>query len=249
VATVHDLTAGAAVAGGLKATVAEGKVFHDAFRPMPDGVVTRKAAALGDVRRKLIARKIELSAARDAAATSQAAAGKALTALFEQVAKGPDRTALEEQIERERAKVDEASDALSAATARLGMVESALSEIESFSKTLHAVPEGATRSPLAAAALREQLHHVASAQGSADANGADWRFTHVLLVRSQSGSVHQALEDKPLWFEDRYSVVAAVTVTYILLSLPDGDVVAAGHRNGTAAVNGSIGERFTVDVS
>lgn len=234
--TVQDLTAAAAVAGGLKATVAEGKVFHDAFRLMPADIVKDKVEALADVRRQMAARRIELAAARDAAAAEQAAATNALAVLLEQLAKGGDEGALEDQIAQERANVDDASGALSASSARLAIVESALKETEEFSKALHTVPEGATRSPLAEAALREQLH------------GGDSRFTHVLLVGSHGGSAVQTIEDKPLWFNDRYSLIGAVTISYMLLELPEGDVVAAGHRNGTAAVRGKIGELFDIDV-
>jgi hypothetical protein len=105
--------------------------------------------------------------------------------------------------------------------------------IDQFATAVTAVPAGATRSMLTNAALREGLH-----------TGA---IRHVLLVKGSGSSTSQLVEDRPLWWKDKFCVVAAASVTYLLILAGDGRVVAGGTGLGTAMLQGKIGDQITVE--
>lgn len=71
-------------------------------------------------------------------------------------------------------------------------IASMISGIDAFIASLTATPKGATRSPLATAALREQLHPQQDTP-----QGDPKPFTHVLLVKSEGGSAQQVIDDRP----------------------------------------------------
>jgi hypothetical protein len=163
-----------------------------------------------------------------------------MTTLVKAIAENTaEAEAAKAQLNGLRAQLRTQSEALDAATTRAEVVKNAVAAIESFLTSLRTVPEDAERSPLAAATLHEQLHLGAGDSG----------FTHVLLIQSQNGSVQQVVDDKPLWWKDKYSVVAMAAVTYLLLRLPEGDIVAGGTAHGTAVGKGAIGGGLTIDVS
>jgi hypothetical protein len=131
---------------------------------------------------------------------------------------------------------------IKALTARLGLIETILTAIETFTVSLRTTAEGATRSPLATAALREQLH-----SASADKAVEKGKFTHVLFVQAAPGSTQQVISDRPLWWNDKYSAVGVISVAYILIEVGHSEVVAAGSASGKATVKGSIGKSLEVD--
>lgn len=120
---------------------------------------------------------------------------------------------------------------------RLGLVDSVASAIDTFNVSLVAMPTGGTRSPLSVAATREQLH---TEIGVTSAN----IFTHVLLVKSEGGSVHQTIDDKPFMMSDKLSIVASASLTWLLLATDTNAIVGAGTAGGIATAYGAIGDRL-----
>jgi hypothetical protein len=118
---------------------------------------------------------------------------------------------------------------------RLGLVDSIAAAMDAFLASLAAIPQGATRSRLTDAILRQQLH-----VGAAD------RFTHVLLVKSQGGALHEAVDNRPLWFNDRFTILAAVSLTYLLIATDDSHALASGTVAGTATGHGTIGKSLSI---
>jgi hypothetical protein len=121
----------------------------------------------------------------------------------------------------------EPSEELIAAIALVGKVSDS---IEELLEKLVTVPEEATRSPLAAAILREGLH-----------NGA---FQYVLFVKAQSASGMQLVNDKPLWWKDTFAVLAAASISWMLVDATGGDILRANVVTGTAQAKGKIGDSF-----
>ena len=115
-------------------------------------------------------------------------------------------------------------------TAAIALVAKVSEAIDATLGTLMTVPEGATRSPLAAAILREGLH--------------DGTFKHVLFVKAQSASGMQLVNDKPLWLDDTFAVLAAASISWILVGTADGDVLDSEVTTGTARAEGTIGRTF-----
>jgi class 3 adenylate cyclase len=64
------------------------------------------------------------------------------------------------------------------------------------------------------------------------------RFTHVLLVNSEPGSASQVVDDQPLWWKDRFAVVAAVSLTY-MLTPHTGTTAGAGYWSHGRAGDGA----------
>jgi hypothetical protein len=220
--------------------VPTGTVAHDNFRLLPTGLVQQKLKTLADLRRKLTTRKVELDTARTSAANAQARTSDEISRLHEQLGhSGASTEAIERQIEQSRDARRGQDARLDAAASRVGLVDQAIATIDAFVTALRTVPADAKRSPLTAAALHEYLHTGAEKGG----------FTHVLLVQSQNGSAVQLVDDKPLWWEDKFSVIASVTVAYMLLALPEGTMIAAGNADGTASIKGTIGRDFTIESS
>jgi hypothetical protein len=71
-------------------------------------------------------------------------------------------------------------------------------------------------------------------------------FTHVLLVKAESGSTQQVVDDQPLWWKDRLQVVALVDLTYMLIETTNSAIVAGGGASGEAVARGKIGKTFDI---
>jgi hypothetical protein len=119
--------------------------------------------------------------------------------------------------------------------ALVAAIDSLLAAIDAFTAAVRAVPQGSTRSPLTLAALHAQLH----AETSTAKLPA---FTHVLFVKGAGGSVQQVVEDRPLLFKDRFSLVGTASITYMLLDTRSNELVAADTATGEASVHGTVGE-------
>jgi hypothetical protein len=128
---------------------------------------------------------------------------------------------------RKRTDGTEPSEALIEAIGLVGKVSDSIEEVLG---KLVAIPDGTTRSPLAAAILREGLH-----KGT---------FKYVLFVKAQSASGLQLVNDKPLWAKDTFAVLAAASISWILIDAAGGDILDANVATGTAQAKGKIGETF-----
>jgi hypothetical protein len=114
----------------------------------------------------------------------------------------------------------------------IGLVASVSDNIGELLGDLTTVPTGATRSPLAAAILREGLH--------------DGTFQYVLLVKAESASGMQLVNDRPLLMDDKFAVLAAASISWVLLEAKSGGVLDAGVTTGTAQARGVIGNTFAL---
>jgi hypothetical protein len=115
-------------------------------------------------------------------------------------------------------------------------VDALIDSIDRFSAAIRVIPTGARRSPLATAALYDELHQDATS-----------RFTHVLLVKAQPGESAQLVDDKPLWFKDKFSTLVEVNVTYMLLATDDSHVALAGTATAMASAHGDLGSKVRFD--
>ena len=234
-ATVDDTAALAAVGGAL----AEWKVKLDDFRLVPEGEITEAASELQTRRSQLVELKLTQDQTRSRGAAVRSASEERIRELNAQLDKAREKGLSVEDILRSIKEEKEARDLASMTEKRsavfIGLIESALSTIDAFVAKLTTVPAGGKRSPLAAAALREQFR----------SNG-DAKISKVLLVKAASGSVAQLLNDRPLWFKDRFMMIGSVSVSYVLIDPSDSTVEAAGQAPGTASVKGTIGKEFTI---
>jgi hypothetical protein len=125
----------------------------------------------------------------------------------------------------------EAADRQAATT--IAAVAAVVAAVDAYLERLVSIPDGATRSPLTAAVLRSALH-----DGSVDS---------VLLVKAESASGMRLLDDRPLWFADRFSIVSAATLTWALIEIPGGQLRLSGVTTGTALTSGKVGRRVSFD--
>ena len=118
--------------------------------------------------------------------------------------------------------------------ARSAAIDTVVTAIDQFTTAMRTVPQAGGRSPLAAAALHEEVH---------PENGG---ITRVLLVNSQPGQLLQVTENRPLWFKDRFTTLAEVGLLYVLIDTACSNVLAAGTATAVAKAFGSIGKDFTL---
>ena len=209
-------------------------VVHDDFRLVVPGRIHTASRDVATKRQELVARKIALADRKSTcdadlavARSEERDAEKALAATDPNQAPDPN---LETTLENARKRVAGLSRQSSELAERLALVESLIASIDAFSAAIRVIPAGGRRSPLASAALFDQLHQ-----------GADPRFTHVLLVKAQPAQSVQLTDDKPLWFKDKFSTVVEVNVTYMLISTDDSSVIRAGTATAMAAAHGDLG--------
>lgn len=233
--TVSDVAASAAVAGALLAKNPALTVIHDDFRLLASGQIQTDIEVLSEKRQLLVSHKLTLEQTR----TEQEAELALRRDRIEQFTKAlvdadekktADLELLLDQARRERA---DAAKKAGNASARIGVIDTVLTAIDSFTTSLVAVPEGAKWSALTAATRRQQLH-------------GDKVFTDVLLVKGSAGSTLEVLNDKPLWSDDKFSALAEISVTYMLLHRESNGLLAAGAATGTVNVSGTIGDKFKI---
>lgn len=117
-----------------------------------------------------------------------------------------------------------------AAVTRTAVIEKLVAAIDAYLVALATVPSGATRSAWTSALIQER----------STAEGND-----VLVVQAISGSALQLLDDRPLWWKDRFSTYASMGVAFILVSGATGEVKLAGSRTATSMMQGKIGADLT----
>lgn len=115
---------------------------------------------------------------------------------------------------------------------RLGLIDGVITAIDTFSAAIRTVATNAKRSPLASAALYEQLH--------CEQN----KFSHVLLIKAEGGQAQQTTDNRPFWFKDKFSTFVDVNLLYFLIETPSSKIIKAGTVNATATTRGTIGENF-----
>lgn len=233
-ASIDDTAALAAVAGTLSDT----KVQLDDFRLVPHGKTTERTRTLQERRSQLLQLKLTLEQTKAENGTRRAAAEERIRDLNTRLDKTPKGQSVErivEGLKDAKKERDTASRTEKQAAVHVGIVESTLTTIDAFVTRLTTIPSGAKRSPLAAAALREQLHAE-----------KDPKFSQVLLIKAAAGSVAQLLNDRPLWFEDKFSMIGSVSLSYVLIDASTSLVKAAGQASGSASISGSIGKDFSV---
>jgi hypothetical protein len=123
---------------------------------------------------------------------------------------------------------EDGSDSVLAAT-----VDALIASIDNYMVALFKVADGGKRSLYTMALLREQLHTKS--------------VSHVVLVKGSSGDANQLINDRPLWWEDKFSTVASMGVSYVLVSVEDGRVTGGGTRSASRSISGSIGSTFSID--
>lgn len=229
--TVGNLAAAAEVAGAIKTRAPSWAIVHDDFRLLKDGPIHKLEREVAECREKLIARRLELARHKSEAASELDRAGAAARALENEAAKaGADPPAdLLKRLTQARDEVRQTTEKATRMSSLADAVESAVASIDTFMTAIHTTPTGGRRPPIATAALHEDLH-------------SENRFTHALLVRTEAGESQQLLENKPLWWNDKYSSVVDLSLTYLLISVTDSSITAAGTVTGTASASGKIGE-------
>lgn len=238
--TVDSFAAAAAAAGELAHRPSSPAVFHDEFRlPPMEGEVQNKVKGLAAKRKELVERKVALEDEKATESANLAKVKAEIKQAEDELAKAKEakRDALVTTLESRREAAVAPEVEIAEVTSRTAMIDSAISGIDLFSTSMKAIADGATRSPLAAAILREQLHG-----GSGDAA----QFSHVLLIKAEAGSAQQLIDDRPLWWKDRFTTIATSNVTYMLIGTKDGRVIRSGSIGGEAKVQGTIGTDITV---
>lgn len=132
-----------------------------------------------------------------------------------------------------RPALDELVTAGQATEPKVRRAKDLITAIDSFLVAANAAPTDGARSPLISAALFEGMH-------AADA------LSHVLLVAGATSASQQVIDDKPLWFDDKFSVLSSVSVTYVLIETSTSKVVKSGVEVGTVHISGNIGKSFSI---
>ena len=114
----------------------------------------------------------------------------------------------------------------------LALVSQVASAIDAFLTSILAVPGGATRSAYTSAILRERLH--------------DGSIACVVLIKGVGGATAQVVNDKPLWFKDKFTTIASAGLSWLLVATADGAVVAGGSKVSTLEITGTIGTTIKI---
>jgi len=251
--TVTDLAATAAVAGALRARAPQLKVLHDDFRLVQAGKTYDAVGRLSARRQELTAREIELTDAKtrtDADLATATADEKDLAKVVADSTKPSD--AQKKALADVRQRVADLATASGKAAIRISVIESIVASIDTFTAAIRTAPAGGSRTPLSTAALHELLHPATTMgqDGKPDPNlpVTPATITHVLLVKAQSGTAVEMTDDKPLWFQDKFTSVVDVSVTYMLIQTADSQLLDADTVTATASAHGNIGERPVIDV-
>jgi hypothetical protein len=240
--TVEDLEAAAAVAGqlvGWKPTI-----VHDGFRLLVDGPLRRKLEQLNTHRQNLVSRQLAFGDEKARVTEDLALAKAELEAAKADLKESPKDQAAKQQVRTSTGDVADAERKLAHAELRLGLVVSAIEAIDAFSNSLTEVPEGAVRSPLTLATMREHLQ--AAPEWKQDTKPS--HFTHILLVKGNGGSTTQVIDDRALWMADRFASVGTARITYMLIESTSSAVLAAGDASGAAKASGKLSRKLSLEL-
>ena len=213
----------------------------DEFRPVPDTEVNTAFNELKSNRARLAELRVTKLAERVNAEQARLAAEEEVKATNEAIRKAiaaeqpTDR--LEETLREHKDNHAGAVTAERSLVVLIGHLDTLISSIDEYLTFVVSAPEGRKRSPLAEASIRAQLHD--------DGENA---FSHVLLVRGAGGSSSMLVDDKPLLFRDRYSVVASASVSIVAIESATGHGVRSWLGTGSAHVRGKIGSSLSAEV-
>ena len=133
------------------------------------------------------------------------------------------------------AQADDQANA-AAHAAQAAELDELVKAIDAFRTAIHAVPPGGSRSPLASAALYEQIH---APEGDAD------RYAAILFVKSGGGSVDQVIEDRKLR-RATVDILGSAVISYWVIKPGDSVVCAAGSVAGRSRLHGTVGGTIEV---
>jgi hypothetical protein len=114
----------------------------------------------------------------------------------------------------------------------LAMVGEVGAAIDAFLASILAVPVGAARSAYTSAILRERLH--------------DGSIACVVLVKGVGGSTAQVVNDRPLWFKDKFTTIASAGLSWLMVDPATAKVIAGGTKVSTLEITGTIGDTIKV---
>lgn len=134
-------------------------------------------------------------------------------------------------------EVGRLTEAATVAATRLGIVKTTLDAIDTYMAAIRTVPKGGKTSFLTTAALHDGLH------------GSEPSITHVLLVKAHGGKAQEDLDDRPLFFDDKFSTFADISITYMLMETRGSAIVAAATVTRVAGAHGKVGSRPTFELS
>ncbi|MEQ8438780.1 MAG: hypothetical protein RIB65_14900 [Ilumatobacter fluminis] len=209
----------------------------DDFRPVPNGSIADADRTLRERRSQLHTSKIGLEAKRTTTqielTQATATAARAQQLFDESKPNDDDRRQRLDNLENALRAVALLSKRFEIASGQVGMIDELVAGIDEFITAIHATADGRARSLFVTAALYEQLH------------GGGSPFTHVAYVSAATGSLDQVTDDKPLWFDDKFSVIATANITYMLIDT-HGVVKSAGVKTGVSKADGTIGSSLSV---
>lgn len=257
--TVEDLEAAAATAGALlaahatepeQATSESPTIVHDGFRLLADGPLRQKLVQLNTHRQDLVSRQLALGDEKARLTKDLALAKAKLEAAKADFKASPDDQAAKNQVETSTDDVADTERKLAQAELRLGLVMSAIEAIDAFSNSLTEVPNGAVRSPLTLATMREHLQPRAKPKGVQRGTepATPAHFTHILLVKGNGGSTTQVIDDRALWMADRFASVGTARITYMLIETMSSAVLAAGDASGAAKASGKLSTKLSLEL-
>jgi hypothetical protein len=114
----------------------------------------------------------------------------------------------------------------------LGQVNQVASVIDTFVGSILAIPSGGTRSAYTGAILRERIHNQT--------------IDCVVLIKGVSGSTAQVINDRPLWFKDKFTTVASAGLSWLIVRTSDGAVAGGGSQVSSMQLSGTIGGSIEV---
>lgn len=154
---------------------------------------------------------------------------------------GVIRSRIDDVAERRRALVARraqlSADGAPEAVVALGRLGALVEAIDDYLTSIQAVPDGALRSPLSVATMREGLE-----------GGGASPFSHVLLVKGNGSSIAESVNNKFLR-TDTLAILATASITYMLLDARTGELVRSGNSLGSVSGSGKIGDTFSVSFS
>jgi len=241
--TVDGTATKAAVAGALAERSRPARL--DDFRLVPRGRLVEREQVVRERRGQLVGRKAGLEQDRvhhDLLRSSEQGRIDQLTKLIDaSTDPGGEAVARWDQArEQARANRDRAAAAAKDASVAVAGVDAVLSSIDAFLAAIHAVAAGESRSAMVRASLREQLR---------DPEGDLPEITRVLFLGTVAGSADQLFADRPLWADDKFHAIGSVSVSYWLLDVTTGNIVAAGVAKGSAELRGKLGSGISITAS
>ena len=75
----------------------------------------------------------------------------------------------------------------------------------------------------------------------------DAEIPGVGLVKGAGGSTAQVVNDRPLWFKDKFTTIASAGLSWLLVDTATGAVITGGSKVSTLEISGTIGTTVKVN--